>query len=155
METLPDALKAFGAYPQFILYKLVPASNGKMDKLPVDHRTLDVFAKGSNWQTDPAAKTTFDAAAFLAAQLGASHGVGFFISESDPFFFVDIDNCLRGAEWSTDAMNILRALPGAAIEVNLAKVCMSLGNTLEAPRTMRARTPPWGSRCTPRGALWP
>jgi primase-polymerase (primpol)-like protein len=118
METLPDALKAFGAYPQFILYKLVPASNGKMDKLPVDHRTLDVFAKGSNWQTDPAAKTTFDAAAFLAAQLGASHGVGFFISESDPFFFVDIDNCLRGAEWSTDAMNILRALPGAAIEVS-------------------------------------
>ena len=62
MQTLPDAFKPLASYNQFILYKLVPHRShaGKMDKLPVDHRTLQVFVKDEGWQQNPEAWTTLE-----------------------------------------------------------------------------------------------
>ena len=116
MLKLPTPLQPMGDYAQFILYKKVPKPDGKTDKLPVDPRTLDVYAKGSGWQQDPTAWTTFDNAQALAARSGLD--VGFFFTPDDPFFFVDIDNCNTGQQWSNIANDIMRRLSGAAIEVS-------------------------------------
>jgi hypothetical protein len=91
-----------------------------MDKLPVDHRTLQVFIKDQGWQQDPTAWTSSDNAIALCAMCGPEYGVGFFFTPSDPFFFVDLDGCLNpdGATWSTVAMDIMARLPGAAVEVS-------------------------------------
>jgi hypothetical protein len=101
------------------LYKLVAKGNGKMDKLPCDHRTCDVFVKGMDWQRDPSAWTTAENAIALVSQLGNQFGVGFLFTESDPFWFVDADNCLMpDGEWSPVAIDLGQRLSGAAIEVS-------------------------------------
>jgi hypothetical protein len=123
MLSLPLALQPLGAYNQFIVYKLVPsvARPGKTDKLPIDARTGKMSPKGQGgsmiW-TD--AQTAIDA----ANRLGAEHGVGFSFATTDPFFFLDIDDCLvtyddgRPSHWSELAMSLMAAFPGAAIEVS-------------------------------------
>ena len=107
-----------GNYAQFILYKLVPKPDGKTDKLPVDHRTLRVFLKGDDWQQDSTATTTFENAAALLPRCGPKHGIGFFFKKEDPFFFLDIDNCLQDGRWSPTALDITTRLPGAAVEIS-------------------------------------
>jgi primase-polymerase (primpol)-like protein len=120
MQSLPEALRPLAAYKQFILWKAVPSKRkpGKFDKLPVDPRTLQVYAKGIDWQQDPNATTDFDTAAQLQQMCGEAYGVGYLFTEKDPFFFLDIDNCLEGSEWSALAQELMRQLPGAAIEVS-------------------------------------
>lgn len=122
MQELPTALQPLAAYAQFILYKLVPSKRnpGKMDKLPVDHRTLAVFAAGIGWQDDPAAWTTAELAMALLPHCGPNHGLGFFFTEQDPFFFLDMDHCLLpdGKTWSPTALQLLAYFPGAAVEVS-------------------------------------
>src|SRR5574343_1288103 len=103
---------------QWILVRYVPLDGGKTDKLPVDYRTCSVFAAGSDWQNDPAAWTTYEAAQFLAKQLGPDYGIGFFFIPHDPFFFFDIDNCLTPAGWSPLAIDLLSRFPGAFVEVS-------------------------------------
>lgn len=122
MQQLPDALAPLAAYDQFILYKLVPSKTtpGKLDKLPVDHRTLQVFTKESNWQQTPDAWTNAANATTLATLCGDEYGTGFFFTPSDPFYFLDIDNCLEpdGITWSPIAENMMAWLPGAAVEIS-------------------------------------
>ncbi len=122
MTELPKALQALAEYPQFILYKLVPSRNNpdKMDKLPVDYRTLQVFVKDQGWQQDPTAWTTAEHAISMVAMCGPEYGVGFFFTANDPFFFVDLDKCLNPDDttWSPVAMDVMSKLPGAAIEVS-------------------------------------
>ena len=116
--TLPPALAALTACRQFILYLLVPKADGKTDKLPVDHRTLQVFKRNDGWQTDPTAWTDAVTAANLVATLGPDYGIGFFFTDNDPFFFLDIDNCLVNNQWSDIAQTLCASFPGAAIEVS-------------------------------------
>lgn len=118
MQELPAALEAFRAYPQFILYKLVPQTEFKTKKIPLDPHTLQAFKKGADWQNDPAAVTTFENASEMCGRLGHGHGVGFLFTNKDPFFFVDLDDCLNGDRWSDKALDIMAALSGAAIEVS-------------------------------------
>ena len=121
MQQFPEAFAALASYHQFILYKLIPSKKqlGKMDKLPVDHRTLQVFKTGDNWQQDPAAWTDPQNALTLASICGSEYGVGFFFTPNDPFYFVDIDYCLQNdGTWSPTAQSVLNMLPGAAVEVS-------------------------------------
>jgi hypothetical protein len=122
MQSLPEALLPLAAHRQFILYKLTPSTKkpGKMDKYPVDHRTLQVYAKGSDWQNDPDAWTTFEHASACATMAGTNHAVGFFLRDDDPFFFVDLDECLNpeGSGWSAVAMDLMGMLNGAAVEIS-------------------------------------
>ena len=137
MNQLPEALAPLAAYDQFILYKLVPSKTtpDKIDKLPVDYRTLQVFKKEANWQQNPSTWTTADNALLIANMCGPEYGVGFFFTTSDPFFFVDIDKCLQAdGTWSPVAMDIIARLPGAAIEVSQSGTGLhifGMGNTPE------------------------
>lgn len=118
MQTLPAALQAFSQFRQFILYKLVPGKRpGKLDKIPVNPRTRGPFEKGSDWQKNPELMSDF---ATASANLIPGYGIGFLFSENDPFFFLDIDNCLNtdGASWSTLALELINYFPGAAVEVS-------------------------------------
>ncbi len=118
MQTLPAALSALGQFRQFILYKLIPsATAGKFNKIPVNPFTRAPYPKGGDWQKDPAQMTDFATAAANCIQ---GYGVGFLFTPNDPFFFLDIDNCLNpdGQTWSPLALELLGAFPGAAVEVS-------------------------------------
>ena len=121
MWELPEPLRPMGAYRQFMIYRLEPRTDGsgKMDKKPIDPRTLMIYQAGSDWQNDPAATVDHETAAFLAESLGPGHGVGFLFKPTDPFFFVDIDSCYDPVVgWSETARALCAALPGAAVEVS-------------------------------------
>lgn len=117
MQTLPAALSALNDFRQFVLYKLVPKADGKLNKIPVNPHTRVPFPKGANWQQDPSCMTDF---ATAASNLRPNYGVGFLLTPDDPFFFLDIDGCLNpdGQSWSPLALQLVNALPGAAVEVS-------------------------------------
>lgn len=117
MQTLPAALSALDEYRQFVLFKLVPKDDGKLNKIPVNPFTRIPFPKGANWQQDPSSMTDFQTA---SNNLRPGYGVGFLLTPEDPFFFLDIDDCLNpdGKTWSPLALQLVNALPGAAIEVS-------------------------------------
>lgn len=116
MQVLPPALGALGRHKQFIVYKLVPstARPGKTDKFPLDPKSGRVASA-----MDPNNWLSADEAIRRAAELGVGHGVGFTFTIRDPFFFLDIDNCLDASgQWSELAKSLLSAFPGAAVEVS-------------------------------------
>lgn len=146
MQQLPEALLPMAEYAQFILFKLIPRAGGKTDKLPVDHRTLQVFTKDSGWQQDPSAWTTADKALQLAALAGPDHGVGFFFTPSDPFYFLDIDDCLTESRtWSDTAQSLMEQFPGAAIEISQS------GTGLHIFGKYSGSAPPHSCKNTPLG----
>ena len=106
---LPPALAALAVFPQFINYTLVPdpKNPGKMLKKPTSPRTGAVCDPH-----DPANRTTYEEAA------AASANVGFVFTEQDPFYFVDLDNCLVGGQWSQVAQDIMQLCNGAAVEIS-------------------------------------
>ena len=107
--SLPAALQGFANYNQFIVYKLVPRGDtGKMDKLPVDWRNGRVADS-----QDPSIWTDYDTAYAYGKGL-----VGFVFTDHDPFWFLDIDDCLLPSGWSPLAQELCALLPGAAIEVS-------------------------------------
>jgi hypothetical protein len=117
VQKLPDALAPLAAYKQFILYKLVPKIDGVL-KLPVDYRTLQVFTKDQNWQNNPDSWTDSNTALSLISSCNNEYGIGFFFTDNDPFYFCDIDKCLEQNSWSKTAQDVLKLLPGAAVEVS-------------------------------------
>lgn len=114
MQTLPAALAPLGAYRQFILYRLQPSERpGKTDKIPLDFRTT--------WKTDwmsPLSWGSFDEVSAMLPLLGPQYGVGFVFSEFDPFWFLDIDECLNGSGWNSTALELCSLLEGCAMEVS-------------------------------------
>jgi hypothetical protein len=107
--SLPAALQGFANYNQFIVYKLVPRGDtGKMDKLPVDWRNGRVADS-----QDPSIWIDYDTAYAYGKGL-----VGFVFTDHDPFWFLDIDDCLLPSGWSPLAQELCALLPGAAIEVS-------------------------------------
>lgn len=114
MQILPPPLAALAAYPQFVVYRLVPSVRpGKMDKLPCSWRDGKVASAH-----DPAGWTDFATAAGAVAS-GIGHGVGFVFTERDPFWFVDIDGALQpDNSWSPLAIELCQRLGGAAVEVS-------------------------------------
>lgn len=117
MDFLPSAFDALKSTKQFMIYVLIPSKTraGKTDKFPIDYRTGQV----SNAH-DPNIWLSADAAINEAKRFGNSYGVGFVFTEQDPFWFLDIDECLEpcGTKWSPIALSLLAAFPGAAVEVS-------------------------------------
>lgn len=117
MRELPSALQAMGAYRQFIVYTAQPSKlrPGKTDKYPADFRTGRVVSAH-----EPAYWTDSATAIAAAATLGPTYGVGFVFTESDPFWFLDLDNCLSpdGSDWNELAKGLCGAFSGAAVEVS-------------------------------------
>src|SRR5882762_9428941 len=115
MEVLPAALAAMASYRQFIVCLFVPnlSRPGKTDKFPVDGRTGQVANAH-----DPAVWMTHDEAAVASSLLGVDYGCGFVLTAADPFWFLDIDECLTPAGWSPLALQLCQALAGSAVEVS-------------------------------------
>jgi len=116
-------MEGMAAFSQFLLVKRVWDSvKGKFNKIPVSPHTLVPYPKKSNWQQDPSQTTTAEVAMVLAANLGNDYGVAFLFTDNDPFYFLDLDNCLAsdGSGWTPEALAILGYLPGAAIEISMS-----------------------------------
>jgi hypothetical protein len=69
-----------------------------------------------------------DRSGWMAAE--AAHGavlarpdlnlrIGQVLSDSDPYFMLDLDDCHDGSDWSEGAKRIVAAFPGAAVEVSI------------------------------------
>lgn len=107
MILLPDPLAAMGNLRQWIPVRFIPQPSGKTKKLPLDHRTMEPFVAGSNWQQDPVAWTSYQP------------GYGFLFTPADNFFFIDLDNCLLSTgHWSPLSTRVCEMFRGAAIEVS-------------------------------------
>lgn len=117
MEFLPSAFAALGLYPQFIVYQLRPRKGSiRMDKVPVDPMTGRTAPKGignASW-------IDHGTAIKAAKDMGTGHGVGFVFDTKDPFWFLDIDNCLENNSWSPLSIELVQMFPGAAVEVSVS-----------------------------------
>lgn len=112
---LRGPLAAMTYYHQFITYKLVPR-DGKMAKVPWGQSGKINPHDCVNWMTA-------DAAMASAAALGPEYGVGFVLTEADPFAFLDIDKCVGDdGMWTPLAVQLCSMLPGAAIEISQSGV---------------------------------
>jgi hypothetical protein len=121
-----------GAYRQFIVYLVQPSRTrpGKTDKFPCDFRTGRVAnAHDSQIWTDHAT------AIAAAAQFGPSYGVGFVFTETDPFWFLDLDGCVLpdGSDWSPLAKQLCAAFTGAAVEVSQSGTGLHIFGTGRPP----------------------
>lgn len=118
MSTLPPSLAALAARAQFILVKLVPSATkpGKSDKLPVDWRTGAVATAH-----DPACWMPLAQAEVLLAGFGAGHCLGYVLTEADPLWCLDVDNCVVAGKWTPTAERLFALLPGAAVELSLSR----------------------------------
>lgn len=86
---------------QFIL------CNGKVPVAPEGH-TIDPH-NPSNWMS------------YEQAKMGAdmmNWGIGFVFTSSDPYWFLDIDHCREGNDWSKVAQSLVEVFPGACVEVS-------------------------------------
>jgi hypothetical protein len=102
------------ALKQFIVYRAVPKAGGKTDKFPVDYRTGQVANAH-----DPSIWVDEDFARNLAVVWGSDYGVGFVFTANDPYWFLDIDNCLMpDGTWSPIAQQLCAMLPGCYMEVS-------------------------------------
>jgi hypothetical protein len=130
MQTLPPALAPFAAYRQFLCYALVPSQTkpGKFDKLPVSPHTGQVVTAH-----DPQHWTTADHACAVASGWGAGYGVAFTFTAQDPFFFIDLDGCYDGTNWSPLALKVAAMFPGAAMELSQSGKGMHIFGTGQAP----------------------
>lgn len=117
MRELPAALSALAARRQFIVYVAVPsrARAGKTDKFPMDYRTGQVANAH-----DPEIWLDFETAAAFAQALGGTHGVGFVLTATDDFWFIDVDACLVAGAWSSIAQELMTRFAGAAWEISLS-----------------------------------
>lgn len=112
MQLLPEALSGLAEYQQFILWKPIPRDDGRVDKVPVN------YATGVKHDAhDPAIWLSFDHAVHYANHYDCS--VGFTISAQDPFFFIDVDNCISGSgQYTQIAQELCTRFSGAAIEIS-------------------------------------
>jgi primase-polymerase (primpol)-like protein len=128
---MPEILQFFKPFPHhFILYQTVPSASraGKTDKFPCDHRTGNrINAHDPQYWTDAAT------AEATAAKWGQPWGVGFVFTEADPFFFIDIDNCLTPQGWSPLAQSICQLFAGAAIEISQSGTGLHIFGTGKPP----------------------
>lgn len=121
MLTLPPALQPLASYPQWILYRLDQdeLKPEKTHKRPIDPRTLCVPEKGTGGAHNPDMWVDAQTALARAATLGPQYGVGFVFTAADPFYFIDVDNCLLpSGEWSDVAKWLCQLFSGAAVEVS-------------------------------------
>ena len=105
---LPDALAALAEYDQFIVWRSEPQANGgKPRKIPLDKARLKAgdSSNPTNWYSAGQAFAIVDLCNQTGTPIegGPRYGVGFVLTEQDPFFCLDIDHCLlsgaRGRPW--------------------------------------------------------
>lgn len=98
---------------QWVMWKLTPVEGrSKPTKVPYSI----TGSKASS--TDPNSWTDYHTALAVAKAMGMD-GVGFVFSKDDPYFFIDVDNCLdEKGEKSQLAVDISQKLFGSYVEVS-------------------------------------
>lgn len=136
MRELPQAFAAMGQYRQFIVYTAQPSQTrpGKTDKFPCNFRDGKVAsAHDSNIWTDHATAIAH------AIHYGANYGVGFVFTDADPFFFLDLDNCLQADNtWSPVAQALCAQFNGAAVEVSQSNKGLHIFGAYSTPIAQHA-----------------
>lgn len=108
------APEAFKSYRQFIVWASVPQpAPDPPKKVPINPQTL--YAADPH---NPAAWLSYQEAATMADLLGPGYGIGFVFTDSDPFWFLDIDHC--GPDWSPLARQLCQAFAGCAVEISIS-----------------------------------
>lgn len=79
----PDELKA---YPQWVMWRKVVKPDGEETKVPFSAHT-NTFAATN----DPTTWASYDVAV-RAATISVADGIGFVLTENDPYAFIDLDN---------------------------------------------------------------
>lgn len=138
MHQLPPALAAMAAYRQFLVCQLVPDPEhpGKTFKYP-----LNVWTGQRHDAHDSGIWLDAPTACQIATAWGAGYCVGFTFTEQDPFFFVDVDNCLDPAtgQWTPIVAELSAALPGAACEISQSGRGLHFFGTGQAPADRRKK----------------
>jgi len=102
-------------YPQWMLFKTEQRGD-RLEKFPVSPHTGKVVDAH-----DPQHWVTYDTALAALAVIPGSQGITFSFTESDPFFFIDIDHCLQAdGQWAPNALQLCAAFPGAEVEVSVS-----------------------------------
>lgn len=110
---LPQPLAPLAALRQFVAWRLeYNAERQKYDKIPYS----PVHGRRAS-STNPADWGSFEQAD-QHARTAQMQGVGFVLSASDPYFFLDIDGALQDGRWSQLAQELCAAFPGCAVEVS-------------------------------------
>lgn len=113
MQTLPAPLAGLAKYRQFMLYTTSPdPDTGKLKKTTVSAAGYNANAHDPNNWTDAA--TAFSTAALM----GDRYGVAFVLTENDPYFLLDIDNCVVGGDWTPLARSLCEAFLGCCVEIS-------------------------------------
>jgi hypothetical protein len=102
------------AIPQYVIWRRAARADGGVDKLPCNPRgEISDAHDPRNWLDEPTARA-------IAQTLGAEYGIGFVFTDADPYFFVDLDHVREPdrAAWQPIALDVLRLLPGCAVEVS-------------------------------------
>lgn len=136
MRAIPPALAALAAHPHFIFVRLVPdpAKPGKTIKVPVNGLT------GQAWDAhDRKIWMAADHAVALLPAWGPGHCLGWVLTPETGIFCLDLDKCITSAaQWTEPAVQMMRLLPGAAIEVSQSRRGLHLwGKATAGPHTMK------------------
>ncbi|MEZ3767858.1 phage/plasmid primase, P4 family [Klebsiella pneumoniae] len=109
-------------FDQFIICKFAPGDKpGKTEKLPCDKYGYSVNDQNGNAISahDPVHWMSYDEAQRLSKAFGKGYGVGFVITENDPFYCLDIDGALQPDNtWSPLATELCQTFPDALIELS-------------------------------------
>jgi len=111
---LPEQLYALKACDQFIICELkFDAEQDKLLKLPLNPVT---FYKHN--PHDPKIWLSYDAAVEKLIGYEKNYGLGFVLTDKDPFFCLDIDGCLIGKALNPLYSDLVDRLENCAIEVS-------------------------------------
>lgn len=130
---------------QFLIYKLVPGKKpGKMDKIPCCPHTMQF---GVN-PMDPSYHTDFNTAQMVANMCGKDYGVGFVFTNTDPYFFIDIDAGYDGQQWSNLSQSLCASFPGAYVEISQSGTGLHIiGRYTGQPPEHSCKNEPLGIEC--------
>jgi hypothetical protein len=143
LTQLPTGLQPLADYNQWIIWERLPMRmladreyrrrdlvkmgmpDTEIDKLPLARRTEKVPVHPVDLKChnahDSGIQMPCNDALKRASELPEQFGVGFSFSESDPFFFVDVDACADPSQpngWSPRANELMTKLAGACVEVS-------------------------------------
>lgn len=109
---LISGLSALSAYPQWVAWRKEPLPNGKTKKLLINPHT--------GYPASSTNETTWGTAEQVQefCTRNTDHYIGFVFTESDPFFFVDIDNAYDGTDWNDWSKYLLSCFPEAFVETS-------------------------------------
>jgi hypothetical protein len=107
-------LDALSTRVQFVVYRVFPQPDGKLDKIPVSPYTghrIDGQDR-QNWMLP-------HEALLFAESLGAGHGVGLVIYEGCGLACIDFDHCREpSGGWQPHVAAFIARFPGAAVETS-------------------------------------